>query len=145
MTPTRTARPMAPPRRSVFRRPPAPSAATPFFLRWGRASARRLIRIMRLLPDLPDAETDGDRERRRGLRAPRGVHRAVVGEDGPERVHDLDRQPELVLQDVLEVRGLRAAARDDDRVHAVGARRRLEKVERLLELGRRVLGDTGED
>src|SRR5512140_2609581 len=101
MTPTRTARPIAPPRRRVFSRPPAPSAETPFFLRWGRASARRLIRIMRLLPDLPDAESDGDRERGRGLREPRGVHRTVVGEDGSERVHDLDRKAELVLQDVL--------------------------------------------
>src|SRR5450755_2657974 len=115
----RMARPIAPPMRRVFRRPAPPSAETPFFLRCGRASERRLMRIMPLLPDLPDAETDGDRERGRGLGKPGGVDRAVVGEDRPEGVEDLDGQAELVLQDVFEMGGLRAAARDHDRVDTV--------------------------
>src|ERR1035437_4046700 len=143
--PTRTASPIAPPMRSVLSRPAPPRAETPFFLRCGRASERRLMRIMPLLPDLPDAETDGDRERWRHLGEPRGVDRAVVGEDGPEGVDDLDRQAELVLQDVFEVGRLRAAAGDHDRVHAIRARGGLEEVQSLLELRRGVLGNAREN
>src|ERR1700690_4486297 len=141
----RIASPIAPPMSSVLSRPAPPSAETPFFLRCGRASARRLIRIMPLLPDLPPAEADGDRERRRCLGEPRGVDRAIVREDRPEGVEDLDGKAELVLQDVFEMRGLCATAGDHDRVHAIGARRGLEEIQRLLELGGGVLGDTGED
>src|ERR1035438_7963067 len=131
--PMRIASPITPPMRSVLSRPAPPRAETPFFLRCGRASARRLMRIMPLLPDLPHAEAHGDRERWRRLREPRGVDGAVVREDRAEGVEDLDGEAELVLQDVFEVRGLGATAGNHDRVHAIRARGGLEEIQRLLE------------
>src|SRR5512141_2803497 len=132
--PMRTASPIAPPMRSVLSRPAPPRAETPFFLRCGRASARRLMRIMPLLPDLPHAEAHGDRDRRRGVGEPRGVDRAIVREDRPEGIQDLDGEPELVLQDILEVSGLRAAAGNHDGVDTIRPRGGLEEIERLLQL-----------
>src|ERR1700687_4080999 len=113
--PMSTASPITPPMSSVLSRPAPPRAATPFFLRCGRASERRLMRIMPLLPDLPHAEADGDRKRRRRLGEPRGVDRPIVREDRPEGIEDLDGKAELVLQDVFEMRGLCATAGDHDR------------------------------
>ena len=52
---------------------------------------------------------------------------------------------ELVSQDGVEIQNARAAAGEDDFVHAIGARCRGEEVERLAQLAREILRDGVED
>ena len=67
-----------------------------------------------------------------------GLNSFLVDGDLLERIHDRDRDAELVAQDGVEVQHARAAAGENDLVDAVGARRRGEEVERLAQLAREV-------
>ena len=58
-----------------------------------------------------------------------------------ERIEQLDRRVEALGEDLEESFGARGAAADDDAIDAIRRRRRLEEVERLLNLEHHVFAD----
>src|SRR5450759_3820789 len=137
-----------PPATSIrFRRPAPPYAAAALLFLTGLVSGRRLILIIArlLLAYLPESQAYGHGERRGDVPQPAGVGGAVQRRDRAEGIHDLDRDAELVPQHLVQPGDLSASSGNHDRVDLVGARRRLEEVEGLLQLRRRVLGDSPED
>src|SRR5512140_706914 len=127
---------VTPPATSIrLRRPAPPYAAAAFLFLTGLVSGRRLILIIArlLLAHLPESQTYGYGERRGDVRQPVGVGGSIQRRDRAEGIHDLHRDAELVPQDLVQTGDLGASSGNHDRVDLVGARGRLEEVERLLQ------------